>query len=739
MSEQAGSFEEAAARFGTALTGAGPQLAWIEGRPGPGRLQIARQLADAAGAPHGAEVLEVMLAERAPEEDDPSELAAELAGRAPVVVIFDAIDRDPPGQWIHRIDRLLIAAARASRPLAVILTGTAPRGVIADVATAWSPLVIKVETQAGDADVDVPAGVARDVLLTASLCGEVFPIHPVLEGLGLPWQGEEADDVIDAFDDAVVEGAGLALDTEGDHPFKPMVAYRFASAQIRAHAEAALHRDAGARAVVERAARIAQHLERTGVAGRDARAAATAAELWGVAGVEAQAEHYAAVKQWRHALAGDPGFTEELVERAGYHGETWRRAVVDRMLGVLRTLGPAQAVMVLNLATAAGELAGEGAAPTGQGQLGFASALALRAVGRVEDAVEAARAGRDALTAAEAHAEAAELNLLLASLLVQLSRHDDARACLDAAQETAVRSDKPSLAARAQLQLAAVELELGKAEEAAGRMVEVVRVLAAGGDTNAHAAALLQQVATQAATEDFAAATATAQEARAVSQRGGLRREVGVARLRLGQLAAVAGDLDGALAELSQTVAFASQAGDSASAILALTLRGAIMAHGGALAVADQQLREAVRAADVAGDDTSKALTRLELGRLLRRTKQPTAAFEELRAAQERARACGDVRIEAAALLEEGRALIVLGERDQAGAVRQRAEELAGTSPRAAAVMSLATAIEARRERSPDAPEQLEAARRLFAQRLDVAHVLAVNERLAEIRRKGDS
>ena len=734
MSDSVGSLDEVATRLGAAFAGGAPQLAWIESPAGPARLHLAHQLADAAGQRHGAEVLELLLSDASPEDDDPSELLEALASGRPTVVVLDGLDRDPPGQWVHRLDQLMIDATNASRRLAVVATGVTPRGVISEVVSGWNPLVIKVQTQGGDADVEIAPGTARDILLTASLCGEVFPIQPVLEGLGLPSSGEAADPAIDAFDDDAVEAAGLAVDTEGDHPFKPMVAYRFASPNVRAHAEAALRREASAEEVVQRAARIAGYLERSGVAGRDARAAATAAALWGIAGVEAQADHYAAVKQWRRALAGDMSFTEEVARRADHHGPEWRGRVVQRMLGVLRTLGPSQATMVVNLATAAGEVAGEQAAADVQGQLGFATALALRAMGRLADAEEALNAGREALSGADM--ETGDLDLLLASLHVQNGRVDEARVLLTELAERATSAGHAALAARANVQLGAAELAAGEPGPAATRFEAASEALAGAGHEAARAVAVLQLAGAQAGLGDLDKASVTARQALELAETGGFGREMAGARLRLGQLAAIGGDPDAALAELSHAVEAASRIGDSVTAILALTLRGAVMTHGGASAVADQQLREAVRAAGAAGDAHAKAMTRLELGRLLRSTGQPTAALEEFTAARETAREAGDARLEAAALLEAGRAMLLRGDEAAAHEARAEAESISANVPRAAAVHALARALNAVQSGADGAAEGLRAARDLFARRLDVAHVLAVDELLLEVHRR---
>ncbi len=338
---------------GLAVGTAGPLGAAVAeacGAPAPWAERLARvggalvSLLEAVGPMPGTGAAETPLLALA-------EHVAVTARERPLVLVVDGIDRDPHGVWLHLVDLMLLAAQRRGASLGVVVVDgrTTDTGILTRpwASVTWSRSRPHVWPEDLVAAVDtVRAGPTRDVLLTASLCGDTFPIHPVLDALGVAWQGDAADDAIDAFDDEVVDGAELALDSDGAHPYVPLVAYRFASTAIRARARRCLVSEADAGAIRERAARMAQHLEDSGVTDRDPRAAAVATDLWTTAEMPHRAELFVAQRLWRRLLHGDPDFTRELLLRAAWHGADWTRDL-SRQIGELpRMFGTAHIATV---------------------------------------------------------------------------------------------------------------------------------------------------------------------------------------------------------------------------------------------------------------------------------------------------------------------------------------------------------------------------------------------------------
>lgn len=284
-------------------------------------------------------------------------LAAHVTDAAlerPVVLVADGIDRDPNGAWLHLLDLCILSAHRKSAPLGIVAVDAHTTDTTSLTqpwaSVRWSRTKPQTwEQELIDSVNQIPVGETRQVFLTASLCGDCFPIHPVLDGLGVAWQGDAADDAIDAFDDLVVDEAELALDTDGAHPFAPLVAYRFASTDVRARAARCLISEADAEVIRERAGRLAQHLEDAGVTERDPRAAAVVADLWRAAEMPHRAEAFIAQRLWRRVLVGDPDFTSELVLRAAWHGREWAAGVMAQVGELPRLFGLERADAVRSL------------------------------------------------------------------------------------------------------------------------------------------------------------------------------------------------------------------------------------------------------------------------------------------------------------------------------------------------------------------------------------------------------
>lgn len=84
---------------------------------------------------------------------------------------------------------------------------------------------------------ELPGGAsAAGVLYGGALVGDVFPVRPVLDALGIGTD-TDADAVVDALDDGLADdGADDALLSDvgaKDHPWEPLMAYRFKHADVR--------------------------------------------------------------------------------------------------------------------------------------------------------------------------------------------------------------------------------------------------------------------------------------------------------------------------------------------------------------------------------------------------------------------------------------------------------------------------------------------------------------------------